>query len=128
MHDLRYILSRLFHLFDLHSNPCKCITVLVPLILEIKDKYEFGKLWMATISTSLLITSNKERKVWVRVSNLFVGIVPNLIDPPDGCRFHPRCPDRIDICDNEKPRLSIVGKNHYIACHVHGTEDFVYDK
>ena len=60
--------------------------------------------------------------------HIIPGIVPNLIDPPDGCRFHPRCPDRIDICDNEKPRLSIVGKNHYIACHVHGTEDFVYDK
>lgn len=53
------------------------------------------------------------------------GTVPNLIYPPDGCRFHPRCPLREDICEKEKPMLSRVGENHYVACHVRGTSDYV---
>ncbi|MFX1254980.1 MAG: ABC transporter ATP-binding protein [Promethearchaeota archaeon] len=55
------------------------------------------------------------------------GIVPNLIDPPKGCRFHPRCPDCQEICETVKPRLSRVEIDHFVACHVHGSSDYVYD-
>lgn len=51
------------------------------------------------------------------------GTVPNLIDPPSGCRFHPRCPDRIDICDKELPPFSKISEGHFVACHVHGSDD-----
>ncbi len=44
------------------------------------------------------------------------GGVPNLITPPTGCRFHPRCPFKMDICEKEKPLLVGVGKNHKVAC------------
>ena len=47
------------------------------------------------------------------------GSVPNLIDPPPGCRFHPRCGDRIDICARLVPGLNQIGPNHQAACHVH---------
>ena len=33
------------------------------------------------------------------------GIVPNLVEPPSGCRFHPRCPCMLDICKVEKPPI-----------------------
>ncbi|MFX1537270.1 MAG: ABC transporter ATP-binding protein [Promethearchaeota archaeon] len=70
-------------------------------------------------------------KLSVEVDELEIipGIVPNLIDPPGGCRFHPRCPDCQEVCKNVKPRLSRLpgDKIHLIACHVHGTEDYVYD-
>ncbi len=33
------------------------------------------------------------------------GAVPNLIAPPSGCRFHPRCPTRMPICSQEKPPI-----------------------
>lgn len=35
------------------------------------------------------------------------GSPPSLISPPDGCRFHPRCPERLGICDKEHPKLRI---------------------
>ena len=45
------------------------------------------------------------------------GSVPRLIDPPSGCRFHPRCEEAIDVCKKEVPRLKKIGDNHYVACH-----------
>ncbi len=44
------------------------------------------------------------------------GSVPNLISPPSGCRFHPRCPRAGDICREKFPELEEVGNNHYVAC------------
>jgi len=45
------------------------------------------------------------------------GSVPRLIDPPSGCRFHPRCEEATDICKTKIPQLKKIGKNHYVACH-----------
>ncbi|MBS3811224.1 MAG: ABC transporter ATP-binding protein [Halanaerobiales bacterium] len=45
------------------------------------------------------------------------GSVPRLIDPPSGCRFHPRCEEATDICKTKVPQLKKIGKNHYVACH-----------
>lgn len=44
------------------------------------------------------------------------GNVPNLITPPTGCRFHPRCKFKMDICEQEKPRLDDIGNGHKVAC------------
>ncbi len=44
------------------------------------------------------------------------GTVPNLIKPPPGCRFHPRCPYVKDICKKEKPPLVEVSPGHKVAC------------
>ncbi|MEM3852227.1 MAG: ATP-binding cassette domain-containing protein [Methanomassiliicoccales archaeon] len=44
------------------------------------------------------------------------GSVPNLIYPPPGCRFHPRCPYKMDICEKEKPKLLEISKGHRVAC------------
>jgi oligopeptide transport system ATP-binding protein len=46
------------------------------------------------------------------------GDVPSPIDPPAGCRFHPRCPRRFDLCDKEEPELIQVGGDHMVACHL----------
>ncbi len=45
------------------------------------------------------------------------GTVPNLIDPPPGCRFHPRCSYATEICSQEKPHRAMLGADHYVACH-----------
>ena len=39
------------------------------------------------------------------------GAVPNLVHPPSGCRFHPRCPHRIKLCDQKTPPLEDIGDN-----------------
>ncbi len=46
------------------------------------------------------------------------GNVPNLISPPSGCRFHPRCPSAIARCSEKKPALKEVEKNHFVACYL----------
>ncbi len=45
------------------------------------------------------------------------GSVPNLIEPPTGCRFHPRCDYATDICKEEKPVLEELSPQHWVACH-----------
>ncbi|MCP4402287.1 MAG: ABC transporter ATP-binding protein, partial [bacterium] len=44
------------------------------------------------------------------------GAPPSLIDPPDGCRFHPRCPEVKGICKTESPELIDSGNRHRVAC------------
>jgi oligopeptide/dipeptide ABC transporter ATP-binding protein len=47
------------------------------------------------------------------------GDVPNPINPPDGCNFHPRCPrSREGLCDVDEPELRALGPGHAAACHL----------
>jgi oligopeptide/dipeptide ABC transporter ATP-binding protein len=44
------------------------------------------------------------------------GAVPNLVDPPTGCRFHPRCDRAESICSKEIPSLKEEERGHWVAC------------
>jgi oligopeptide/dipeptide ABC transporter ATP-binding protein len=46
------------------------------------------------------------------------GIVPNLINPPQGCRFHPRCDHTMSICKEEVPPLTEISNERQVACHL----------
>ncbi|KUO51714.1 MAG: hypothetical protein APF76_15120 [Desulfitibacter sp. BRH_c19] len=46
------------------------------------------------------------------------GEVPSPINPPDGCTFHPRCPNVMEICKTIIPSLTVINKNHQVACHL----------
>jgi len=46
------------------------------------------------------------------------GSPPDLLEPPTGCRFHPRCSHVMDICKKEEPKSIKVAENHYVACHL----------
>jgi peptide/nickel transport system ATP-binding protein/oligopeptide transport system ATP-binding protein len=46
------------------------------------------------------------------------GEVPSAIDPPRGCRFHPRCPYAAEDCSKSEPKLMEVRKGHSVACPV----------
>jgi len=45
------------------------------------------------------------------------GFPPDLLNPPEGCRFHPRCPIAMDICQRQEPEIRDLGRNHLVACH-----------
>ncbi len=47
---------------------------------------------------------------------LLEGEVPSPLNPPSGCRFHPRCPVAMDICHQEEPQLEEIDPNHWVAC------------
>lgn len=46
------------------------------------------------------------------------GGVPNPVDPPSGCPFHPRCPAAMEICSRIAPELVETGGNHQVSCHL----------
>jgi peptide/nickel transport system ATP-binding protein len=45
------------------------------------------------------------------------GNVPNLVNPPSGCRFHPRCPHARGICRETFPEMKEIEKDHLVACY-----------
>ncbi|MCS7131152.1 MAG: ABC transporter ATP-binding protein, partial [Hadesarchaea archaeon] len=48
------------------------------------------------------------------------GMVPSLVNPPPGCRFHPRCPFAMEVCTKEDPVTIEVEKGHSVRCHLFG--------
>jgi oligopeptide/dipeptide ABC transporter ATP-binding protein len=48
------------------------------------------------------------------------GDVPSPIQPPAGCRFHPRCPHRMEVCDKKEPQLIDLGGGHEVSCFLYG--------
>lgn len=44
------------------------------------------------------------------------GRIPEYINPPKGCRFHPRCKDAMPVCKDKKPPFFKVDENHEVAC------------
>ena len=53
-----------------------------------------------------------------RQRTILKGDVPSPLNPPKGCRFHPRCPVAIDICSQEEPQFKELLPDHWVACWV----------
>jgi len=46
------------------------------------------------------------------------GQPPDLLNPPSGCRFHPRCPYAMEVCKEKAPELYEIDKDHFAACYL----------
>jgi peptide/nickel transport system ATP-binding protein len=53
------------------------------------------------------------------------GTIPNLINPPEGCRFNPRCEYAMNVCKFQQPDLVEIEPGHSVACHLYGSGEKV---
>ena len=67
--------------------------------------------------TRLLLETIPDVEMTGRKTAPVAGEIPNPIDPPSGCAFHPRCPLANDRCRRERPELKRVKKSERVACH-----------
>jgi len=87
-------------------------------LLEVATKEELYKNPLHPYTRFLLdavLVPNPRRR---RKHEILKGEVPSPINPPPGCRFHPRCPYATDICRKEFPELLDIGGKHQVACHL----------
>jgi len=53
-----------------------------------------------------------------RADTEIIGEQPSPVNPPSGCRFHPRCPFVMEKCKSVRPEQTVVNSNHWAACHL----------
>jgi oligopeptide/dipeptide ABC transporter ATP-binding protein len=51
-----------------------------------------------------------------RARIILKGDVPSPVNPPKGCRFHPRCPIAMDVCSQKEPAFTELRPDHWVAC------------
>lgn len=67
--------------------------------------------------TSALLAASPEPDPNVRrEKRILTGEIPSPIDPPKGCHFHPRCPNRLDHCNSRVPSLVEIEPGHKVRC------------
>jgi peptide/nickel transport system ATP-binding protein len=67
--------------------------------------------------TRMLLAAVPDVELTGRARTAVGGEVPNPLDPPSGCAFHPRCPYANERCRSEKPALTEVAAGDLVACH-----------
>ena len=87
-------------------------------IVEIADKKSIFEQPQHPYTRALLSAIPVPNPVHERERILLTGDVPSPIDPPNGCRFHTRCPFVQDICKTQLPELKRSAQNHQVACHI----------
>jgi oligopeptide/dipeptide ABC transporter ATP-binding protein len=69
--------------------------------------------------TQGLLKSIPNIKLLDQEFEIMKGSPPDLIDPPTGCRFHPRCLHAMDICSEVDPSMKYVQNDTMVACHLY---------
>ena len=87
-------------------------------IVELTDKKELFNNTLHPYTQSLLSAIPIADPTYEKDRILLEGDVPSPVDPPSGCRFHPRCPEAMDICKEKEPVFKDYGNGHFAACHL----------
>jgi oligopeptide transport system ATP-binding protein len=118
----QFNLTYLFIAHDLSMvrHICDRVAVMyLGLIVELGDRNEVYENPLHPYTRALLSAvpipdPKKDRK---RHRTILTGDVPSPIDPPPGCRFHPRCPIAVEHCKVEVPIWREINPGHWVACH-----------
>jgi peptide/nickel transport system ATP-binding protein len=109
------------HDMGVHANLCDRIAVVYAgKVIEEADTQTIFKAPVHPYTKFLIESLPRLDDKSERVS--IPGRPPALDNPPEGCRFHPRCPFPADACREEEPPLISVGKDHRVACFSLGEE------
>jgi oligopeptide/dipeptide ABC transporter ATP-binding protein len=96
-------------------------------IAELADRRELFRQQEHPYTSALMSAIPRPDPEARRQRVILTGDVPSPVNPPSGCRFHPRCPLRAslgnpDICSTTIPVLSDLGDGHLCACHFRGPD------
>jgi len=115
-------LSYLFIAHDLGAVRHMSSTVAVMYlgkIVEYGPKEEIYKRPLHPYTKSLLLSAPTPYPKAKKEKVLLKGDVPSAVNPPEGCRFHTRCPYAFEVCPINEPLLMQYSTNHFCACHLH---------
>ena len=70
--------------------------------------------------TRMLLDAVPDLEMTGATRTAVAGEVPNPLDPPAGCHFHPRCPQAMDVCRQRYPEGTGVSATHTVNCHLIG--------
>jgi peptide/nickel transport system ATP-binding protein len=107
------------HDLSIISETCNDLAIMYAgKIVELGDVYSMFKKPLHPYTQGLIdaFPNIKEER---RKMYSIPGYPPNLLKPPPGCRFHPRCKYAMDICTQKEPPYSEISKGHYVACHLY---------
>jgi peptide/nickel transport system ATP-binding protein len=85
-------------------------------VVEVSDVREIFKHPLHPYTKGLMESIPRAGKEYKTIS----GTVPDLIEPPLGCRFHPRCSMAMPICTEVSPKMVEIKKDHLVSCHLFG--------
>ncbi|MFK9090355.1 ABC transporter ATP-binding protein [Bacillus salipaludis] len=91
-------------------------------VVEIAEKKDLFDSPLHPYTKALLSSIPVPNPALKRERVILKGDVPSPIDPPNGCRFHTRCPFVTEKCKLEEPTLRELSENHFVSCHF--AEDF----
>jgi oligopeptide/dipeptide ABC transporter ATP-binding protein len=88
-------------------------------IIEVAKKSELFKSPAHPYTQALLSAIPNPDPKGKKKRIILTGDIASAINPPAGCRFHPRCPFAMDICSKEKPQIVDVEPDHLTTCHLY---------
>ncbi len=106
------------HDLSIISETCDRLTIMYAgKIVEFGDVVSMFKKPLHPYTQGLIsafpnINADKQEMVSIH------GSPPDLLNPPTGCRFHPRCSYAMDICRKKDPEFKEASKGHFVACHL----------
>jgi oligopeptide/dipeptide ABC transporter ATP-binding protein len=87
-------------------------------IVEFAETKELLRNTIHPYTKALIESSLPDHPRDEKVRTVLPGEIASPLDIPPGCRFHPRCFRRKEICSKVEPSLVAVGNNHWVACHL----------